>query len=74
MKFIVFLLCVLLLSEAQQDPRCVRPVTGPTCRALLKRWAYNPNDNKCEQFDYGGCGGTENNFETEEDCKNTCVV
>ncbi|EYC26555.1 hypothetical protein Y032_0010g1216 [Ancylostoma ceylanicum] len=74
MKFLVFLLCVFLLCEAQQDSRCVRPVIGPKCRILLKRWAYNPNENKCELFDYGGCGGTENNFENEEDCKNTCVV
>ena len=29
--------------------------------------------NNCESFNFGGCGGNENNFETEEECRNTCV-
>lgn len=42
------------------------------CRAILMRYTYMPNG-KCEMFEYGGCGGNENNFLTKEDCENTCV-
>lgn len=38
----------------------------------MVRYTYNPNSNACEQFVYGGCGGTANNFETEDACNNKC--
>ncbi|KIH45810.1 Kunitz/Bovine pancreatic trypsin inhibitor domain protein, partial [Ancylostoma duodenale] len=60
--------------EARRDIRCLQPVeTGP-CRAREERWAYHPKENKCKKFTYGGCGGTENNFETEAECKRICVM
>ncbi|CAG5865950.1 unnamed protein product [Menidia menidia] len=46
---------------------------GP-CKALKDRFFFNVNTGQCEQFEYGGCGGNENNFETLEKCEETCVV
>ena len=44
-------------------------VTG-SCRAALARWSWV--ERSCERFLYGGCGGTDNNFHSLEDCQETC--
>lgn len=46
---------------------------GP-CKAIKDRWFFNVDNGRCELFEYGGCGGNANNFETLEDCEETCVV
>lgn len=45
--------------------------TGP-CRALIDRWGFNKKTGQCEQFDYGGCQGNGNNFETKVACEKRC--
>ena len=49
------------------------PVTGP-CRAAFPRWYYNIDSHKCEQFIYGGCNGTKNNFDTKAECEGSCTT
>ncbi|ETN75237.1 Kunitz/Bovine pancreatic trypsin inhibitor domain protein [Necator americanus] len=53
--------------------RCLEEfgVTGP-CKALLPRWGRDPKTGKCRKFNYGGCQGTRNNFETKSECKEKC--
>ncbi|KAM4558878.1 tissue factor pathway inhibitor a isoform 1-T1 [Odontesthes bonariensis] len=46
---------------------------GP-CKAIKDRFFFNVNTGHCEQFEYGGCRGNANNFETLEECEETCVV
>ncbi|VDO01728.1 unnamed protein product, partial [Rodentolepis nana] len=45
--------------------------TGP-CRAQLPRWAFDASKGQCVQFNYGGCRGNENNFETIQECEAAC--
>lgn len=47
--------------------------SGP-CKALIDRYFFNIDTNRCEIFEYGGCGGNDNNFETLEKCEEACVV
>jgi amyloid beta (A4) precursor-like protein 2 len=51
---------------------CAKPALMGPCRARLSRWRYNPIEEKCVTFVYGGCHGNENNFRTEQACMNYC--
>jgi len=44
------------------------------CKAAFPRFYYDLTTKKCKSFIYGGCGGNDNNFETEENCEATCVT
>ncbi|XP_037709958.1 male accessory gland serine protease inhibitor-like [Drosophila subpulchrella] len=46
-------------------------ITG--CLALNRNWSYISRKNICVDFDYGGCGGNDNNFTTKEECENKCL-
>lgn len=46
---------------------------GP-CKAIKDRFFFSVDTGRCEQFEYGGCGGNANNFETFEACMESCVV
>ncbi|XP_039637688.1 kunitz-type protease inhibitor 1-like isoform X2 [Perca fluviatilis] len=60
------------ISVNQGQARCVEPpLTGP-CRASHTRWYYDPLNRKCYRFTYGGCEGSENNFDKEHKCKEAC--
>ncbi|XP_051938008.1 tissue factor pathway inhibitor a [Hippocampus zosterae] len=54
------------LCALKEDP-------GP-CRALRDKYFFNVDTGRCELFEYGGCGGNANNFETLEACRETCLV
>ncbi|XP_068185991.1 tissue factor pathway inhibitor a isoform X2 [Antennarius striatus] len=46
---------------------------GP-CKAIKDRYFFSVDTGRCELFEYGGCGGNANNFETLEACEEMCVV
>ncbi|CAG5120206.1 unnamed protein product, partial [Candidula unifasciata] len=51
---------------------CLLPKeTGP-CEALIRKFYYNANTEKCEEFIYGGCQGNDNRFDTQRECENAC--
>ncbi|KAF2356911.1 Pancreatic trypsin inhibitor Kunitz domain [Trinorchestia longiramus] len=52
--------------------RCLKPVDSGPCFASFRRFRFNPDNNRCEGFLYGGCAGNDNNFKSAEDCQQTC--
>ncbi|KAH7973330.1 hypothetical protein HPB52_024138 [Rhipicephalus sanguineus] len=67
------LLALFSTAYAAADGPCTQPKDGGRCSLILKRWYFNADTGKCEEFYYGGCGGNENNFEDEKSCEKTCV-
>ncbi|KAM6458057.1 protease inhibitor 1-like isoform 2-T2 [Liasis olivaceus] len=65
------LLAELPLSVGQNE-RCLLPADPGPCRGYIRRFFYNRDSHKCEQFIYGGCRGNANNFETLEECHFAC--
>ncbi|ETN73755.1 Kunitz/Bovine pancreatic trypsin inhibitor domain protein [Necator americanus] len=85
MKVLLFLLISLVAGnrrdkEYEEDEKdkkdqnlfCLMPPDPGFCRAILRRWAWNPVEERCERFEYGGCGGNRNNFKTQKECLYEC--
>merc|ERR1711962_519324 len=49
----------------------LKPETG-RCRALKESWAWSEEEMGCIKFNYGGCEGNANNFNTKEECHKAC--
>lgn len=47
------------------------PETG-TCRDSFTKWYYDPRSQSCTRFNYGGCDGNENRFESQQQCMQEC--
>ncbi|XP_048017168.1 kunitz-type protease inhibitor 2 [Megalobrama amblycephala] len=60
-----------MTSEEFQE-KCLAEAQTGRCRASIRRYYYNKGT--CQPFTYGGCGGNQNNYETEETCMTTCTV
>ncbi|KAL7865473.1 hypothetical protein SRHO_G00107200 [Serrasalmus rhombeus] len=63
-----------VVIKAPLDPRCSLSLNQGPCREYIIRWYYDKQANACAQFWYGGCDGNENRFDTEAECKKTCVL
>uniref|UniRef100_A0A224Y278 Pancreatic trypsin inhibitor n=1 Tax=Rhipicephalus zambeziensis TaxID=60191 RepID=A0A224Y278_9ACAR len=51
---------------------CEPAADSGSCNGQLERWFYNVRSGECETFVYGGCGGNDNNYESEEECEFAC--
>ena len=43
-----------------------------TCSDFETRYGYDPGTNTCVPYQYGGCGGTLNNFRDLAKCTEIC--
>ncbi|XP_059187597.1 kunitz-type protease inhibitor 2 [Centropristis striata] len=51
---------------------CRQPVKVGVCRAFFPRFFYDPTNQSCRSFVYGGCGANGNNFISREECETSC--
>ena len=58
---------LLLLPDS-----CGLPPDPGQCKDRLRRFYYNTFSKRCEEFQFGGCGGNDNNFAKLSKCKKKC--
>ncbi|XP_037065987.1 collagen alpha-3(VI) chain isoform X5 [Peromyscus leucopus] len=51
---------------------CKLTKDGGTCDQFKLLWYYDLNERGCKRFWYGGCGGNENRFKSQEECEKMC--
>ncbi|KAM6968128.1 collagen alpha-6(VI) chain [Aplochiton taeniatus] len=44
-----------------------------SCGNYSLKWFFDPQQSECSRFWYGGCGGNDNRFETQEECEGLCL-
>ncbi|XP_068189080.1 tissue factor pathway inhibitor 2 [Antennarius striatus] len=59
-------------SQTTLPVLCRDPLDIGMCRASIPRYYYNTASKMCEQFNYSGCGGSNNNFVSRESCMDVC--
>ncbi|KAG1682368.1 Papilin [Nymphon striatum] len=71
------------LSECQQqcNPQqdypqdvCALGADKGSCYQKLKKYYFNSDKGMCQVFYYGGCGGNDNRFSSEEECQDKCMA
>ncbi|XP_057369432.1 kunitz-type serine protease inhibitor mulgin-2-like [Daphnia carinata] len=79
--FIVLSVATYLVVAEQSNVRaerpdfCLLPGTLPgekKCKGYIKKWTFDATEDACVSYIYGGCHGTKNLFDTEEECKAAC--
>ncbi|XP_059133895.1 collagen alpha-3(VI) chain [Peromyscus eremicus] len=51
---------------------CKLTKDGGTCDQFKLLWYYDLKERGCKRFWYGGCGGNENRFKSQEECEKMC--
>ena len=51
---------------------CHLPKVTGDCRMHIPSWFFDPQTGDCMQFVFGGCGGNENRFSSQDECRNIC--
>jgi hypothetical protein len=63
---------VLEVDNEDEKPVCEQPIfTGP-CRAMYPKFGFDGKN--CVPFMYGGCMGNQNNFGSEAQCRQNCMM
>ncbi|KAK6180152.1 hypothetical protein SNE40_012352 [Patella caerulea] len=72
---LVIVAAIFTTCEAKQlpvNPVCHLPKGLGHCTNYVPRYYYDIRTWTCTTFNYGGCGGNENNFETYAECRWKC--
>lgn len=63
---------ITVLTAKQTEEYCLASSKVGRCRGSFPRWYYDPRDQLCKSFVYGGCLGNKNNYVREQECKLAC--
>lgn len=65
-------LTITVLTAKQTEDYCLASYKVGRCRGSFPRWYYDPSQQICKSFTYGGCLGNKNNYLREEECMLAC--
>lgn len=51
---------------------CTQPLRVGNCDRSVRRYWYSASTRECQSFEFTGCQGNDNNFETLVDCQTFC--
>ncbi|XP_058882622.1 actinia tenebrosa protease inhibitors-like [Acipenser ruthenus] len=60
-------------SSSDDQERCHAPIKVGPCRAAFPRFNYDPVNQTCREFIYGGCEANANNYDSREECERACA-
>ena len=64
-------------DTSSRPSRCTKPAESGRCRAVFTKYYFNSTKNKCETFNYGGCGfipqTDHNRFDSKANCESVCA-
>ncbi|XP_064200281.1 collagen alpha-6(VI) chain-like isoform X2 [Anguilla rostrata] len=61
------------LSSSSSKAVCSLQQDEGSCENYTLKWYFDVKQNECSHFWYGGCGGNDNRFETQEACEVLCL-
>ena len=61
-----------LLAKSFNKSSCLAAPRHGSCHLNQPRWFFSHWDNICKPYNYSGCGGNNNNFQSEETCRRLC--
>lgn len=54
-------------------PDCIEVKAEGNCKEAVERYYFNALARECDKFTYSGCGGNNNNFKSEDECREKCI-
>ncbi|KAM5235311.1 kunitz-type protease inhibitor 1 isoform 2-T2 [Ctenodactylus gundi] len=63
---------ITVLSAKLTEDYCLASSKVGRCRGSFPRWYYDPKEQICKRFIYGGCLGNKNNYLREKECMLAC--
>ena len=72
---ICFVHCYCAMYAAKRpdlDSKCTMAQEAGICDSHELKWFFNVTSNRCEAFNYTGCRGNYNRFNSKDECRRTC--
>ncbi|XP_028297954.1 collagen alpha-6(VI) chain isoform X2 [Gouania willdenowi] len=64
----------LQIFGSRTKDACFLPQNQGGCQNYTMMWFFDTEQSECSRFWFGGCGGNENRFRTQQECEELCLT